>query len=837
MPMDPDGEILRLRTVLRDLVALSAIPAAWVGREPSAVAAGLADVLIGLLPLDFVFVRLCDPDGAGAVDVTRGSAWKAFREWLERDAGSGRQFSRRQVIPDVGGGVAPCRGVVIPIGVNAEGGLVAAASERADFPGEIDQLLLSVATNQAATAFQNARLIHERMRAEDALRHASNELETKVEERTAELRRSEAYLVEAQRLAHTGSYAWSVATGEYTHSSDEHLRLFGFDPAQGVPPFEAFQQRRHPDDRKKVLETLASAIANKTDFEIDGRVVLPDGTTRYLHGVGHPVFDASGGIVEYVGTSMDVTDRKLAEQERQDHLWFFESMDRVNRAMHGTNDLEQMMGDVLEAALQTFACDRAWLVYPCDPEVAFHRVRMERTRPEYVGAFGRGIEIPNDPEVSRLFRSVLDSSGPVRFDPESGHAVPSAPAERFSITSMMAMAVYPKVDRPYMLGLHHCAGPRVWTPKEERLFAAIGRRLADALDALLMFRNLRESERRLEEAQRITHVGYWDRDVDADRITWSGEVYRIFGMPPQQGTITLAEVQERLHPDDRQIMAQAVSEALRGRSRYDVEYRVVRPNGEVRIIHSQGNVTKDESGRPYRMFGTVQDITERKQSEQLLEDLAGRLINAQEAERSRIGRELHDHVSQVLALLTIKIDQLRTDPAVAPGMAGALDALRAIASEIADDVHRLSYRLHSSTLDYQGLVPALAKLVAEFSSRHGISIDFAHASLPAALPSDVALCLFRVTEESLTNIAKHSHAQSAHIRVNGTPDGLHLAVEDDGSGFDVRGLTNKAGLGFVSMQERLRALRGTFRVDSVPSRGTRIDVWVPSASLLSSVSD
>src|SRR3984893_11202151 len=173
MLRDPDAEIRPLRTALRDLVALSTIPAAWVGREPPTIAAGLADVLVGSLYLDFAFVRLCDPKGGAAVEVTRGNAWKSFPEWLQGYL-AGSQVRHREVIPHVGGRAEPCRGVVIPIGVGAEGGLVAAASGRTDFPDEIDQLLLSVAANHAATAFQSARLLHERRRAEEALRESEH---------------------------------------------------------------------------------------------------------------------------------------------------------------------------------------------------------------------------------------------------------------------------------------------------------------------------------------------------------------------------------------------------------------------------------------------------------------------------------------------------------------------------------------------------------------------------------------------------------------------------------------------------------------------------------------
>jgi signal transduction histidine kinase/PAS domain-containing protein len=501
MLVDTDAEILRLRTVLRDLVALSVIPAAWVGRDPPAVATGLADTLIGLLQLDFAFVRLHDPSGEGAVEVARGNAWETFPEWLEHHLATSTRISGKEIIPNVGAGVEPSRGVVIPVGVDAEGGVVAAASDRADFPTEIERLLLSLAANHAATAFHGARIIHERTRAEEALRDARDELEVKVAERTAALRRSEAYLAEAQRLSHTGSFALNGATGEPTHSSDEHSRLYGFDPDQEVPSLTEFLQRIHPEDRARCTEALERGIREAARIEIEFRIASPQTPLKNIRAIAHPVFTASGELDEFVGTVLDVTERKRAEEERQGQLWFFESMDGINRAMQGTSDLEQMMGDVLDVVLAIFKCDRAWLIYPCDPKVASHRVRMERTQPEYIGAFGLGAEIPNEPEVSSVFRSVLASDGPVRFDPESGLDLPSAPSERFGVKSMIAMAVYPKVDKPYMFGLHQCSYPRVWTSREERLFQAIGRRLADGLDTLLMLRNLRHSERKLERSR------------------------------------------------------------------------------------------------------------------------------------------------------------------------------------------------------------------------------------------------------------------------------------------------------------------------------------------------
>ena len=303
----------RLRAALRDLVALSTIPAAWIGRDPPTIATSLADVLVGSLHLDFAFVRLCDSNGGAPVDVIRGDAWSGFAEWLQRYLTVGPR-SHKAIVSDLGDHETRCRGLVIPIGFNANGGLVAVASQRSDFPTETDQLLLSVAANQAATAYQSARLVHERRRAEEELRRAHDELEIQVAQRTADLQRSEAHLAEAQRLSHMGSWARDAVTGDVTHSSDEHCRLFGFYPQGKRPSLHEFQNRIHPDDRPQALDILKKAADQRTDYEMEYRVVLPDGTLRWVQSLGHPVFGASGDLVEFVGTVMDVTERRRSEE-------------------------------------------------------------------------------------------------------------------------------------------------------------------------------------------------------------------------------------------------------------------------------------------------------------------------------------------------------------------------------------------------------------------------------------------------------------------------------------------------------------------------------------------
>jgi C4-dicarboxylate-specific signal transduction histidine kinase len=320
MGFDPDA--LRLRTALRDLVALSTVPVAWVGRDPPVIASDLADVLVNSLFLDFAFVRLCDPNGGAAVEIAQGSAWQAFPEWLHQYLAVNGRLSHREIVHETGGGAQGSCGIVIPVGVDAEGGIVAAASDRADFPSEIDQLLLSVAANHAATAFRMARLVDDHRRAEEALREserqlrkARDELETKVAERTAELRRSEAYLAEAQRLSHTGSFGWEISSGRL-YWSEETFRVFECDRAD-QPTVELILQRTHPLDRDRARQTIDHARQEGRVLDFEKRLLMPDGRIKNVHIVGHPVFDDFGNFAEYAGTVIDVTDHRRAEEERQ----------------------------------------------------------------------------------------------------------------------------------------------------------------------------------------------------------------------------------------------------------------------------------------------------------------------------------------------------------------------------------------------------------------------------------------------------------------------------------------------------------------------------------------
>jgi PAS domain S-box-containing protein len=302
-------EVHRLRGALRDLVALSAIPAAWVGRDPAAIATGLTDVLIGTLHLDFAFVRLTGTHDGVRIDVTRGNAWSAFPEWLEGQRATLWRRSPKAIVQKIEGGAEPSRGVVLPIGINGIGGVLAAASRRADFPTETEQLLLSVAANEAATAFHNARLIEERRHTESALREARDELEKKVMDRTRELDRVGAELETILDASPIGMVLFD-RDGNVQRCNAAFERLLGWTSREIVG-------RRIPlwDRIEEWSSALAPHLGSSRGFSgLEIRIAGKDGSEFDAAVACAALTDEQGRPAGLVANVDDVSHRKRAEE-------------------------------------------------------------------------------------------------------------------------------------------------------------------------------------------------------------------------------------------------------------------------------------------------------------------------------------------------------------------------------------------------------------------------------------------------------------------------------------------------------------------------------------------
>jgi len=285
---------------------------------------------------------------------------------------------------------------------------------------------------------------------------------------------------------------------------------------------------------------------------------------------------------------------------------------------------------------------------------------------------------------------------------------------------------------------------------------------------------------------------------------------------------------EGIHKEDLQHCLETFSWAFDQRQSCALEYRIRRNDGEYRWILDTAVPRFNLNGSFAGYIGSCLDITDRKLAEEALAGVGRRLIEAQEEERTWIARELHDDIAQRIALLKVGLE--RCDQQAFSSVACVHECLRLACQrtfELGKDVQALSHRLHSSKLEYLGIVAAAKSFCRELSEQRDVQIEFKNSDIPAAIPKEISLCLFRVLQEALQNAVKHSADQNFTVEVHGTKEEISLTVSDSGIGFDWRDAMNRRGLGLVSMRERLRLVNGELSIQSAQGRGTTVLARVP----------
>jgi PAS domain S-box-containing protein len=319
----------------------------------------------------------------------------------------------------------------------------------------------------------------------------------------------------------------------------------------------------------------------------------------------------------------------------------------------------------------------------------------------------------------------------------------------------------------------------------------------------------------------------WDTDMKSGHNRWFGDLPTIFGISGESYDGTIGDFRERVHPEDREMVDTKIAKARHEREPYAADFRLIGADGDVRWISARGKFYFTPNGEPERMSGMATDITDRKLAEEALNSLSGQLIRAQEEERSRIAREIHDDYQQRLAMLSIDLEELAGGLEQDSEERARLDELWNRVGELGSDLHSLSHRLHSSTLENLGLVAALRSLCAEFSNHHSIDVHFVEENVRSVVSKEASLCLFRITQEALQNVKKHSGADAAEVRLQVRDQKVHLTVCDHGAGFDLNAVSRQEGMGIRSMAERVRLVGGEFAIHTRPMEGTKIDVWAP----------
>jgi PAS domain S-box-containing protein len=360
------------------------------------------------------------------------------------------------------------------------------------------------------------------------------------------------------------------------------------------------------------------------------------------------------------------------------------------------------------------------------------------------------------------------------------------------------------------------------TTELERINAQL---MAEITDRERTQKQLEKSEARLAQAERIAHLGNWDWNIETNDLAWSDEIYRVFGLTPQQFGATYNAFLSYVHPEDRAFVEQSVNEALYQGKPYSIDHRIVLPSGLERLVHEEGEVTYDESGKPVRMLGTVLDITQHKRVEEELRALSHRLVRIQEEERRAIARELHDEIGQSLTVLRLMLERIAHSPK--KGSGSILDEAQSVIKEVMMRVRKLSLELQPRMLDDLGLLPALLWHFERYSAQTQIHTNFQHSGLQRHLPQEVNTAAYRIVQEALTNVARYAEVNEVTIRAWANNDTLCLQIEDDGRGFDPATLANGSSSGLFGMRERALALGGKLTVESAPGKGTQVTAELP----------
>jgi PAS domain S-box-containing protein len=593
------------------------------------------------------------------------------------------------------------------------------------------------------------------------------------------LRRSEAYLAEGQRLTQTGSWARNILTGDVFWSR-EMYRMFGYDPTTPVTLEKIREERVHPEDRPLFVQAGESAIHDKSHLEHEYRIVLPDGAVRFHRVVAHPVLDQSGEVLEIVGTTADVTEQR-------------EARDRLRLAI-----------DTIPALVATTRPDgsakfynRRWLEYLGLP--------LE----EVEGWGWTRVTHPDDlPDFLLYWRAAMASGEP--FERE---------------------ARLRRADGQYRWLLIRAVPLRDEQGKIADWYATS----IDIEDRKRAEQAVRRSEAYLAEAQALSHTGSWARRLTSDDMYWSEEAFSILGLDPQTTRPSRRLITQMWHPDDRDRAEQTIEAAAREKRAYDMEVRLVRPDGSIRHAYILGHPVLDPAGEVVEFMGVIMDVTARKRAERALRRARERVLEARFAaaleERTRIAREIHDTLLQGFTGVALRLVAGVNRVGGPPETVAGLNEVVRLAQQTLVDARRAVWDLRSPPPAGGDLTAAIKAAVEDCVRGTGITVEYDIAGPPQPVDPVIEVTAVRVVQEAITNVIKHAAARTIRLRVSFEGRGVRLSVTDDGRGFvveqDIRSYGGHWGL--VGMRERAICVRGKVSVRSTPGHGTQVVLLVPYA--------
>ncbi len=672
-----------------------------------------------------------------------------------------------------------------------------------------------------------------------------------------DLRESESLLKETQGLAQVGGWIWDVdaGTGVWT---DEVYKIHEFPADLSINHFEKSLECYHPEDRPIIEKAFKQAIEEGKPYNLELRFITAKGNPRWVRTMANPV-KVGNKVVKVTGNLMDITERRQAEEERKAHLHFLESLERINRAIRQETDVEQMLWVVVETIFKIFDCDRAWLMDPCDPEAPSFRVPVEICRPEYPGAEKLNIEVPMKPGADQVCAAALAANGPVIYGPQAEREVYKELTAQFGVLSQMTLAVYPKVGKPWLLGMHQCSHARIWTPDEQGLFNEIGRRIADGLSSVLFLRELQENEERFRATFEQAAVGVAHVAPDGRWLRVNRKLCDIVGYSRED--LLKMTIQDITHPDDlegdldylRQMLAEEISTQ-------SMEKRYLRKDGLVVWINLTVSTVRQTSGDPMYFLYVVEDISERKMAEEEKEKLQRQLVQAQKMESvGRLaGGVAHDYNNMLSVIIGYADLALKKTDSAQP-LHAELKQIHSAAKRSADITRQLLAFARQQTIDpkvldlneaVEGMLKMIRRLIGE---------DIDLAWLPKAGPGAVKMDPTQI-DQILANLCVNARdaiagvgkiiIETDNVVFDETYCSFHagfepgeyvmLSVADDGCGmekekldhifepfFTTKGMGKGTGLGLATVYGIAKQNDGFINVYSEPEKGTTFRIYLP----------
>jgi PAS domain S-box-containing protein len=656
----------------------------------------------------------------------------------------------------------------------------------------------------------------------------------------------------------------------------------------------------HPEDSQGCLDTYTKSFDLREEFKMEYRLRRHDGEYRWIFDTGVPRYREDGSFAGYIGSRVDVTERKQAEEARLRYAAVIESSEDaiISKNLDGmivswNAGAERLFGYAeVEAVGQPIT-----ILIPPDlwdeESKILERLRgggrIEHYETTRVAKSGKRID------VSLTIGPIRGSNGSVVGFSKIAHNITKRKhAERTLIESEERLLLAARVARMFayswdattdslqrsgesaeILGIHSNAAntgaavsAMVHPADRERLESALAKLTVENPILQISYRIVRpnggiawlerNSRAYFDEQGRLTRIIGMIRDITEDKkheeaLRASEEKFRSVFLEAGIGMVIVSPegrflaanqafcdclgyteqelldmtVESVTFPDDWRIFAEKLSGALLERRGFQwLQKRCLHKSGRIVYTETSTSVIRNADGEPLFLVGQVLDITGRRKAEEALSDMTRKLIDAQEQERARIARELHDDINQRLALLAVQLDQLRSTPS---DVRNRVDDLQKQTIEISDDIQTLSHQLHSSKLEYLGAIPAMKGLCREVAERQKMEVTF-KTDVSSLLPTEIGLSLFRILQEALHNAAKYSGAKQVAVELAELSNEVHLVVSDSGKGFDVEAALQGEGLGLTSMRERIRLVNGRFTIESKPMRGTEIHVYVPHHS-------